>query len=43
MMLKPLENDEIEYKGEGPGGFFEPFHQGTGTYVIKSTLSGTLL
>lgn len=27
MMLKPLENDEIEYKGEGPGGFFEPFHQ----------------
>ncbi|KAH9311211.1 hypothetical protein KI387_026246, partial [Taxus chinensis] len=27
MMLKPLDNDEIEYKGKGPGGFFEPFYQ----------------
>ena len=28
MMLKPLDNDEIDSKGKGPGGFFEPFYQG---------------
>lgn len=27
MMLKPLDNDEIDSKGKGLGGFFEPFYQ----------------